>query len=372
MPPLPARNPPVTVEHIGSLLRPRALTQAFRAFAAGEIEAGQFRAVQDAAINAAIAMQESLGLPVVTDGEFRRGSYWGHFIEAVDGFTTQPALFDFHGDHGDTQPFIAAHVAAPLKRRRGISTEEYKFAASVARNAIVKITLPSPSTLQFWRGRDGIERTAYADLDAFFADLCIIYRDELRDLAALGCTYVQLDEVPLIMLADPAVRDQVRRRGDDPDHLVGRYIDALNQAIAGRAPEMRLGMHMCRGNFKGKWLAEGSYDAIAERVFNEVAVDVLFLEYDTPRAGDFAPLRFVPKSKGVVLGLVSTKTPILESRGELARRVAEATRYLPLERLALSPQCGFASAVSGNPITIEDEKAKLRLLVEAAREIWRT
>jgi methionine synthase II (cobalamin-independent) len=370
MPPLPARNPPVRVEHIGSLLRPPALTQAFRAFAAGEIDRVRFRAVQDAAIREAIHLQESLGLAVVTDGEFRRGSYWGHFIEAVDGFTTRPALFDFHDDHGGTQSFIAAHVSGRLKRRRGISTEEYEFAASEARTALVKITLPSPSTLQFWRGRDGVERTVYADLDSFFSDLCAIYRDELRDLWALGCRYVQLDEVPLIMLADPAVRDAVRRRGDDPDHLVGVYIEALNQAIAGRVPGMRLGMHMCRGNFKGKWLSEGGYDAIAERVFTEAAVDVLFLEYDTPRAGDFAPLRFVPKEKGVVLGLVSSKTPVLENRGEIRRRVEEAARYVPLERLAISPQCGFASAVSGNPITIEDEKAKLGLLVQTAREIW--
>jgi methionine synthase II (cobalamin-independent) len=368
--PLPARNPPFTVEHIGSLLRPRALTQAFRAFAAGEIEAAQFRAAQDAAIREAIHMQEALGLQVVTDGEFRRGSYWGHVIEAVDGFTTKPALFDFHDDHGATQTFIAAHVVGRLRRRHGISTEEFKFAASAAKNATVKITLPSPSTLQFWRGHDGIDRAAYADIESFFTDLSAIYRDELRDLAALGCTYLQLDEVPLIMLADPTVREIVRGRGNDPDRLVTLYIDALNQAIAGRAPGMRLGMHMCRGNFKGKWLAEGGYDAIAERVFNEVAVDVLFLEYDTPRAGDFAPLRFVPKEQGVVLGLVSSKTSLLEDRDALRRRVEEAARYVPLERLAISPQCGFASAVSGNPITIEDEKAKLRLLVETAAEIW--
>ncbi|HEV2549161.1 MAG TPA: 5-methyltetrahydropteroyltriglutamate--homocysteine S-methyltransferase [Stellaceae bacterium] len=370
MSPLPARNPPFTVEHIGSLLRPRTLTQAFRAFAAGEIEDAEFRSAQDTAIREAIAMQESLGLAVVTDGEFRRGSYWGHFIEAVDGFTTKPALFEFHDEHGATQRFIAAQVVGRVRRRHGISTEEFKFAASVARKATVKITLPSPSTLQFWRGRADIEKTAYADLDAFFADLCSIYRDELGDLAALGCRYVQLDEVPLIMLADPTVREIVRGRGDDPDRLVGLYIDALNQAIAGRAPGMRLGMHMCRGNFKGKWLAESGYDAIAERVFDDVAVDVLFLEYDTPRAGDFAPLRFVPKEKGVVLGLVSSKTATLEDRDEIRRRVEEAAHYVPLERLAISPQCGFASTVAGNPITIEDEKAKLRLLVETAREIW--
>jgi 5-methyltetrahydropteroyltriglutamate--homocysteine methyltransferase len=358
------------VEPVGSLLRPRALTRAFRAFAAGEIDAAQFHATQDTAIREAIERQESLGLQVVTDGEFRRGSYWGHVVEAVDGFTTKPALFDFHDDHGARQSFIAAHVSGRLKRQRGISTEEYRFAASAARRAIVKITLPSPSTLQFWRGREGIEPTAYADLDAFFADLCAIYREELSDVAVLGCRYVQLDEVPLIMLADPAVREAVRRRGDDPDRLVGLYIEALNQAVAGRAAGMRVGMHMCRGNFKGKWLAEGGYDAIAERVFNEVDVDVLFLEYDTPRAGDFAPLRFVPKTKGVVLGLVSSKTPALEDRSLLKRRVEEAARHVPLERLAISPQCGFASAVSGNPITIEDEKAKLRLLIETAREVW--
>ncbi len=370
MPPLPARNPPFRVEHIGSLLRPRALTQAFRAFAAHEIDAAAFRAAQDLAIRDALRMQEEIGLEVVTDGEYRRGSYWGHFVEAIEGFTTKPALFDFRDEHGCTQSFIAAHVAGRLKLRRGISTEEYAFAAAIAQRAVVKITLPSPSTLQFWRGPEGVERAAYADLDAFFADLCAIYRDELCDLAALGCRYVQLDEVPLIMLADPDIRDIVRRRGEDPERLVGLYVAALNQAIAERPPGMRLGMHMCRGNFKGKWLSGGGYDAISERVFAEVGVDVLLLEYDTPRAGDFAPLRFVPPSKGVVLGLVSSKTPALEKSDGLARRIEEAARYVPLERLAISPQCGFASAVSGNPLTVNDETAKLQLLVTTARAVW--
>src|SRR5262249_7015927 len=268
--------------------------------------------------------------------------------------------FEFQDEHGATQRFIAAHVIGRLKRRAGISTEEYKFAAGGAQQAIVKITLPSPSTLQFWRGRDGIEKTAYADLEAFFADLSSIYRHALPRLPPPRCRSVPLDEVPLIMLADPTVREIVPGHGENPDRLVGLYIDALNQSIADRVPGMRLGMHMCRGNFKGKWLAEGGYDAIAERVFNEVAVDVLFLEYDTPRPGDFAPLRFVPREKGVVLGLVSSKTPTLEDPSKIRHRVEEAARYVPLERLAISPQCGFASAVSGNPITLEDEKAKLR------------
>jgi len=362
--------PRFRAEHVGSLLRPRRLTQAFRAFHAGEMPAAEYGAVQDECIREAVALQERVGLQVVTDGEFRRGSYWGHFVDALEGMATRPALFDFHDETGAVQPFIAPHVAGRLARKAGgISTGEFAFLKAAAR-VTPKVTLPSPPTMHFWRGRAGIEPAAYASAEALFADLARIFRDELADLARLGCTYVQIDEVPLAMLCDPDVRAVVARRGDDPGALVGLYIRAINDALTPRPEGMTVGLHMCRGNFKGKWLSEGGYDAIAERAFAELAVDLLFLEYDSPRAGDFAPLRFVPASKAVVLGLVCSKTPVLEDKDALRRRIDEAARFVPLERLAISPQCGFASAVSGNPLGEADEIAKLALVVEVARSVW--
>ncbi|HEX7966745.1 MAG TPA: hypothetical protein VF502_00895, partial [Stellaceae bacterium] len=345
----------------------------FRQFAAGEITDADYCAMQDAAIREAVELQRAAGLRVATDGEFRRGSYWGPFVEAVDGMSTKKALFDFHDDSGNVQPFIAPHVSGRLRRSRGISTGEFAFLkAAVAGTGLTpKVTLPSPPTMHFWRGKAGLDPAAYLAPEPFFADVAAIYRDEIRDLAALGCTYVQIDEVPLAMLCDPLVRETVRRRGEGPEALVGLYIGAINSAVAARPAGVLAGLHMCRGNFKGKWLAEGGYDEVAERVFAEVAVDFFLLEYDTPRAGDFSPLRFLPKEKGVVLGLVCSKTPMLEDIDALRRRVDEAAAHVPLERLAVSPQCGFASAVSGNPVTIDDEKRKLNLVVRLADRVWR-
>ncbi len=230
--------------------------------------------------------------------------------------------------------------------------------------------MPSPATMDFWLGRAGVDQTAYPDEDVFFEDLAGIYRDEIRDLAAAGARYIQFDDVPLAMLCDPSVRESVRGRGEDPDLLIGKYIRLTNAALRSAPADLTIAMHLCRGNYKGKWLSEGGYAYIAELLFNEVGVDAYFLEYDSPRAGDFAPLSFVPAWKVVVLGLISTKTPLLESADDLERRVTDAERYVPRERLALSPQCGFASTVGGNPINIEDQKRKLDLLVRAARRIW--
>jgi 5-methyltetrahydropteroyltriglutamate--homocysteine methyltransferase len=361
--------PRFRAEHVGSLLRPRKLTQAFRAFHAGVLPADRYRDVQDGCIRDAVALQERVGLQVVTDGEFRRGSYWGHFVDALEGMATKPALFDFHDETGAVQPFIAPHVAGKLRRKHGISTAEFAF-LKAATSATPKVTLPSPPTMHFWRGEAGIEPGAYDDAEALFADLARIFQDELADLARLGCTYVQIDEVPLAMLCDPAVRAVVALRGEDPADLVDLYIQAINDAVAARPAGMTIGLHMCRGNFKGKWLAEGGYDEIAERAFAELAVDLFFLEYDSPRAGDFAPLRFVPESKAVVLGLVCSKTPHLEDPDALRRRIDEAARFVPLERLAISPQCGFASAVSGNPLSEDNQIRKLALVVEVARSVW--
>lgn len=364
-----AAQPLFRAEHIGSLLRPSALTAAFRSHQAGELTDAAFREIQDEGIREAVALQQEVGLQVVTDGEFRRGSYWGHFIGPVEGLTVKEAAYKFRDDHGREQAFIAPHVAGKVRRARGISTDELVFLKSAA-SATPKVTLPSPPTFHFWRGRDGIDPAAYDGPTAFFTDFAQVYREEIAALAALGATYVQLDEVPLAMLCDPVVCDSLRQRGEDPDALVGIYIDAINHAVAGRPDGVTVGLHLCRGNFKGKYLSEGGYEPVAERMFNEIDVDVFFLEYDSVRAGDFTPLRFVPAGKSVVLGLVSSKSPEMERLDDLVRRIDDAGRYIAVERLGISPQCGFASAVSGNPITMDVEKKKLRLVVETAARVW--
>jgi 5-methyltetrahydropteroyltriglutamate--homocysteine methyltransferase len=368
----PRTNPPFHADHVGSLLRPRALTLALRRVAAGELGREEFRAIQDDFISAMVNLQADVGLPVATDGEFRRASYWSHFVEAVAGLTVKESLFAFHDQHGHQQSFTAPHVSGKVRRATPIATAEFAFLAPLAkaRGLTPKVTLPSPPTMHFWRGRAGIDPAAYESAEAFFADLAQVYREEIAALAHLGCTYIQLDEVPLAMLCDPAVRAQLTARGEDPGALVGLYIRAFNDALCGKPAGMTAAMHMCRGNYKGQWLSEGGYESVAERVFAEVDVDSFLLEYDTPRAGDFAPLRFLGRAKGAVLGLVSTKTPKLESIGALCRRIDEAAKLVPLERLAVSPQCGFASTVAGNPVTPDDQRRKLALVVETARRVW--
>ncbi len=362
-------KPPYRAEHVGSLLRPSELTQAFRAFNAGELSSGDFEVVQDKAIRDVVAMQESLGLHLVTDGEFRRASYWGHWVEAIDGLDVAPALFTFHDKDGEEQVFIAATCTGALKKSSSISTDEFNFLKSVA-HATPKITMPSPSTLHFWRLGKTIEESGYASDEAYLDDLTAIYRQEIADLYALGCRYIQLDEVPLIMLGNPNICDRVRELGSDPDKLTDLYIKAMNDAVRDRPADMTAAMHICRGNFKGKWLTEGGYDEMAEKVFGQVDVDAFFLEFDTERAGSFEPLRFVPEGKKVVLGLVSSKNADLEDRARLKQRIQEASKYIPLESLAISPQCGFASTVAGNSIAERDETGKLSLLVDLANEIW--
>jgi len=362
-------SPPFHAEHLGSLLRPKELTQAFRAHAGGGIDDAAFHKIQEDAIRQVVALQETAGLEMVTDGEYRRASYWGHWVEAIDGLGTAPALFTFHDEGGEEQVFIAATCTGKLKKSRSISTEEFSFLNSVAK-ATPKITMPSPSTLHFWRFSKMIEGTGYESDEAYFADLCAIFAKEIVDLHALGCRYVQLDEVPLIMLGNPDIREQVSSLGGNPEQLIDLYITAMNDAAGGRPKGMTAGMHMCRGNFKGKWLTEGGYDDIAEQVFGRIEVDAFFLEYDTDRAGGFEPLRFVPKDKRVVLGLVSSKVPQIEDRDRLKARIEEAAKYVSLDRLSISPQCGFASTVAGNPVSEDDEKKKLDLLVDIATDVW--
>ena len=362
-------RPPARADHIGSLLRPVKLRQAFRDFNTGKLGEPEFRAVQDQAIRDVVRLQQEVGLEVVNDGEFRRGSYWGRFVQLTPGLAVREAVFKFHDDRGQEVDFTAPHVVGKVRRGEPIAVDEVAFVRGLSRG-IVKVTLPAPSTMHFWRGSRYADPGLYDDAGAFFADLARVYREEIADLARAGARYVQLDEVPLAMLCDPAMRERVKGDGLDPDRLVDLYVDALNQAVAGRPADLIVGVHMCRGNFKGLYLSAGGYDSVAERLFQRADVDHFLLEYDTPRAGDFAPLRFVPKEKGVVLGLVSSKVSALEPIEQLRRRVDEAAERLDAERLALSPQCGFASTVAGNPITEAEMRAKLARVVEAAHAIW--
>lgn len=362
-------RPPFRADHIGSLLRPAALRRAFKAHASSSLGDEELRRIQDEAIRDVVKLQERCGLEVVTDGEFRRTSYWARFVGLTHGLEVREAAFKFRDEHGHESEFTAPHVVARVRRRGDITVDEYRFVRAITR-ATPKITMPAPSTMHFWRGRHYADPGVYADPRAFFADLGRVYREEIAALAAAGARYVQLDEVALAMLCDPAARDRVKADGGDPEALVDLYVDAINEAVKDRPAGMAIGVHMCRGNYKGKYLSEGGYDSIAERLFQRAEVSHFLLEYDTPRAGDFAPLRLVPPNKGVVLGLVSSKRPELEPLDLLRRRVDEATKFIAAERLAISPQCGFASTIGGNPVTEADEVAKLARCVEAARAIW--
>jgi 5-methyltetrahydropteroyltriglutamate--homocysteine methyltransferase len=364
-----AARPFAHAEHVGSLLRPRALRDAFKAHQEGALDSDGLSAAEDSAVREVIAMQERVGLAVVTDGEVRRPSYWAPWAHELSGMEIGEAIFRFHDDQGHENAFTAPSVMGRLSRPEPISVHEYEFAADVT-DRTVKITMPSPSTLLFWRGTDVLPGDEYPSAASFFEHLCSIYRDEIADLAARGCRYVQLDEVPLIMLADPAIRDVVRARDEDPDELISIFIDAITAAVRDRPADMVAGMHICRGNYKGRWLAEGGYDAIAERLFSDADVDTFFLEYDSSRAGGLEPLRYLPAHKRVVLGLFSSKTADLEDLDVIRRRIDEAATYVDIERIGISPQCGFASTVGGNPITFESQEAKLSRIVEVAAEVW--
>jgi len=368
----PNGRPPFRADHIGSLLRPAELRQAFKDYNAKRIDDEHFAQIQDRCIRDVVQMQKETGLKVVTDGEFRRGSYWGRFVERIDGFVIKPAVFKFRDDHGHEVEFTAPYAVERLRRNKPLALDEFVFlrdALGPASAITAKITLPSPSTMHFYRCTDFSAPVAYATVESFFADLTGIYRDEIAALGGAGCRYVQLDEVALALLCDPDIRAKVEAAGQQPDRLVDLYVESLNETVTGAPAGVIFGVHMCRGNFKGRYLGAGGYESVAERLFTKARVNHFLLEYDTARAGDFRPLRFV-KDKGVVLGLISSKTPVLESIEELKRRTNEAACYVDLDRLAISPQCGFASTVAGNPVTETDERAKLKLVVDTANVIW--
>ena len=369
---LTREQPPFRAEHIGSLLRPAALLRQRARFARGEISQTDLTEAENAAISQAIALQERLGLRFATDGEYRRRSYHSFFYQQLgDVSIDMVAGADAKGAEGDggrgAQP--VALVNGKLRWTHPINVDDFNFIKN--RTALLpKITIPGPCALHFRGGDAAVLAHAYRDVGAFWDDTVEAFARELSALARAGCRYVQIDETAFAKFGDPDVQAALAARGDDWRKLIDTYIAITNRVLRAAPKSLHIGMHLCRGNRGGHWHAEGSYEDVAERLFNALEIPFYFLEYDTPRAGNFTPLRFVPKHKSVVLGLVSSKTPALEDRAALRARVEDATRYVTLERLAVSPQCGFASVDTGNPVTPEVQEAKLRLVVELARDIW--
>jgi 5-methyltetrahydropteroyltriglutamate--homocysteine methyltransferase len=372
-------KPPFRADHVGSLIRPEALIKAREQAEKKELPDAALQSIQQAAIRDVVRLQEELGLKVVTDGEFNRHSWHRDFMLKFANVQMMPSKLTvrFHsadGTRGHSPPTmqVTGKLARPKKGEQlggGIFVDDFKFLASSAR-ATPKITLPSPTVMHFRGGREAIDAKAYPDIGEFYDDLARLYREEIADLAQAGCRYLQIDEVNLAYLCDGDLRRQVANIGEDPETLPKTYAKLLNDTIKNRPKDMTVCMHLCRGNFAGAWVAEGGYEPIADLLFNEIGVDGYFLEYDSARAGGFEPLRFLPKGKTAVLGLVTTKSGKLESRDELKRRIDEAAKHAPLEQLALSPQCGFSSGIGGNTMDVAGEIAKLRLVVETAREVW--
>jgi 5-methyltetrahydropteroyltriglutamate--homocysteine methyltransferase len=364
-------KPPFHVEHIGSFVRPPRLIEAARAHKAGKLDDAGFRAVQDECIRDIVAFQETIGLPSVTDGEFRRRSWSAGFIDVVEGFGLRDGTLGFRNETGIQGVAASPYAKARLQRKHRIAADDYRFLKSVVKRGAPKVTIAAPDVMHYFLGPKAFETSVYADREAFFGDLVRIYRDEIAELVKEGCTYLQLDDTALPCNCDDHARQDVAARGENPDELTERYARLFNDCIAGRPADMTVAIHLCRGNLKGAWMAEGGYDPIADALFNRLNADIYCLEYDSPRAGDFSPLRFVPKGKTVILGLVSTKTPVLEAKDALKRRIEEAAKHVPLERLGLSPQCGFSSGGgSGQVVTQDDTRRKLELVMEVAREVW--
>lgn len=363
------------VDHVGSLLRPAALMEAWFAEEDGKITTEALQAVQDEAIRDVVALQEEIGLEYITDGEFRRGGWSRGFLVAVDGFEFQPSKLTFRNEDGVSTAAPAPVAARKLKRLKPIVADDFRYLKSLTSHT-PKVTMPTPSHMHFGHFGAAADRSVYPDMDEYWEDMITVYREEIADLADAGCTLLQLDEVPLTLCCDDNNRAVARSAGDDPDKLVDIYIDAVNRAIADRPADMRVIMHLCRGNMQGLWMGDGGYAPIAEKLFNECNVDGFLMEYDSPRAGDFAPLASMPEGKRAYLGLVSTKKTEVESSDMLMRRIDEASRFTPLDRLGLCPQCGFGSSamskfnVLPNPMTIDLEKAKLARLLDVAGQIW--
>jgi 5-methyltetrahydropteroyltriglutamate--homocysteine methyltransferase len=367
-------KPPFRADHVGSLLRPPELLQARDDHAARRIDAAALRAAEDDAIRRIVAKQEEIGLQSATDGEFRRASWHMDFIYQLDGITKEAGhiAVKFFNEQGEIEFTPAAlHVDAKLGVSKTIFGDDFWFLEQTVTRNVPKLTIPSPSMVHYRGGKAAIDPAVYPDIDEFWADLTAAYREEVRRLGELGCTYLQFDDTSLAYMNDPHQREYIASIGGDPERQHVEYIHHINEALADRPEGMTVTTHMCRGNFRSAWAAEGSYDFVAEALFNELEVDGFFMEWDDERSGGFEPLRLLPKSeKQVVLGLVTTKRGELESRDELLRRIEAASQYAPIEQLCLSPQCGFSSTVEGNELSEEQQWAKLRLIVELAEDVW--
>ena len=373
MPTVAPHNPPFRADHVGSLLRPPELKKARQDRAQGRISSQELQSVEDAAIRRVVAQQEQVGLQSITDGEFRREDFYtDFFVRGLGGVEVRmESSAAYFVDHqGRKIPVPWAQVVSRMQWREPIYADHFRFLQSVTRRA-PKVTVPSPIILHFTSGSAAIQKGAYPDLDLFWADIVDAYQKEMKSLYKAGCRYLQVDDPPMATLCNEKFQNMVKARGDDPRYLLNDlYPEIINRAFSNRPASLHLAMHLCRGNNQSGWFTEGGYDPIADVLFNKINVDSYFLEYETDRAGTFAPLRFVPKHKTVVLGLVSSKLPHLESKDLLKRRIDEAARYIDLDQLSLSPQCGFASSTEGIRLTEEEQMAKLRLVVEVANEVW--
>lgn len=363
-------NPPFRADQVGSLLRPRPLLEARQRYYNREISKAKLRQVEDQYISEVVKKQEAVGLQGITDGEFRRAFFHLDFLEQLQGVTVTGSIeasSNAQDKVGFTPPKLS--VTGKLRHVRDIQVDDFNYLKSqVSRTP--KVCIPSPTMVHFRGGRKAIDINAYPDMDEFFEDLAQCYRDELNALYQAGCRYIQLDDTNLAYLCDPKMRAGAAERGEDPNELPRTYAALINSVIDDRPADLTVGIHLCRGNFRSTWFAAGGYEPVAEVLFNDLNVDAYFLEYDDERSGDFSPLRFVPDHKTVVLGLVTTKVATLESKQDLIQRVEDAARYVPLDHLCLSPQCGFSSTVHGNEITEDDQWAKLKLVIDTARELW--
>ena len=365
-------QPPFRADHVGSLLRPKELLLAREDHKQGRIPASNLRLAEDEAIRSAVKMQEEIGLQGITDGEYRRGSWHMDFLYQVGGVAKagDNLTIKFRNEQGDIEATLAAfRVAGKLRLEKCIFGEDFQFLKSITK-ATPKLTIPSPSMMHYRGGRAAIDAAVYPDMEEFWRDLGQVYADQIEALGKIGCGYLQIDDTSLAYLNDPAQREYITKLGGNGEAQHLTYIRLVNAALAKKPPGMTVCTHMCRGNFRSSWVASGGYDYVAEALFGELNVDGFFLEYDDARSGGFEPLRFVPKNKIVVLGLVSTKRGAIENKDDLKRRIDQATKYVSLDQICVSPQCGFSSTVEGNALTIEEEIAKLRLVVETAREVW--
>jgi 5-methyltetrahydropteroyltriglutamate--homocysteine methyltransferase len=363
---------PARYDHVGSFLRPAHLLEARERKARGEITPGQLREVEDQAIAQIVKFQQDIGLKSITDGEFRRTYFHIDFLEQLGGVRTDIPVTIKRPDGTEELAPPVMRVIDKVRHERDIQRADFEYLKTqVGAGRTPKVTIPSPTMLHFRGGRAGISKEAYPELDpVFYDDVAKAYGDELRSLHEAGCRYVQMDDTNMAYLCDEKMREAARQRGDDPNELPHRYAKFINKVVAQKPPGMLLAMHLCRGNFKSTFAAQGNYEPVAEALLGEMNLDAYFMEYDDDRSGDFRPLRYLPKGKTVVLGLVTTKFGQLEKKDDLKRRIDEAAKHAPMEQLALSPQCGFSSTVHGNNIAVEDQRNKLRLVVETAREVW--